>query len=81
MVERLWLANAVPPAVPPDAARPLPEPFDHTDFVFEVKHDGFRARPHITGHQCELRSRNGHTFNTGRSSVKNSRTRAGHMTP
>ena len=40
----------------------LPEPFDHPDWLFEVKHDGFRALAHVTGHSCELRSRNGHTF-------------------
>jgi bifunctional non-homologous end joining protein LigD len=40
----------------------LREPFDHTDWLFEVKHDGFRALAHIDGHRCELRSRNGHTF-------------------
>jgi bifunctional non-homologous end joining protein LigD len=40
----------------------LPEPFDHPDFLFEVKHDGFRVLAHIDGHHCELRSRNGHTF-------------------
>jgi bifunctional non-homologous end joining protein LigD len=43
----------------------LPEPFDHPDWLFEVKYDGFRALAHITGHQCELRSRNGHTFKQG----------------
>jgi bifunctional non-homologous end joining protein LigD len=37
--------------------------FDTTpDWLFEVKHDGFRALAHITGHQCKLRSSNGHTF-------------------
>jgi bifunctional non-homologous end joining protein LigD len=41
---------------------PLPEPFDHPNWLFEVKHDGFRALAHVSGHSCELRSRNGHTF-------------------
>ena len=27
-----------------------------------MKHDGFRALAHVTGHHCELRSRNGHVF-------------------
>jgi hypothetical protein len=40
----------------------LPEPFDHPDWLFEVKHDGFRALAHIDGHHCALVSRNGHTF-------------------
>jgi hypothetical protein len=28
----------------------------------EMKHDGFRALPHIDSHHCELRLRNSHTF-------------------
>jgi bifunctional non-homologous end joining protein LigD len=40
----------------------LPEPFDHPEWIFEVKFDGFGALAHIEGHHCELRSRNGHTF-------------------
>jgi bifunctional non-homologous end joining protein LigD len=40
----------------------LPEPFDHPDFIFEPKLDGFRALAHVRGHRCELVSRNGHTF-------------------
>ena len=40
----------------------VPEPFDHPDWLFEVKHDGFRALAHIDGHSCDLVSRNGHTF-------------------
>jgi ATP-dependent DNA ligase len=40
----------------------IPEPFDHADFVFEPKLDGYRAMAHIRGHHCELVSRNGHTF-------------------
>ena len=40
----------------------LPEPFDHPDWLFEVKHDGFRALAHVHGHHCTLVSRNGHTF-------------------
>jgi bifunctional non-homologous end joining protein LigD len=51
----------------PQPSRPmpvvrLPEPFDHPDWLFEVKHDGFRALAHIGGHYCDMRSRNGHTF-------------------
>jgi ATP-dependent DNA ligase len=34
-------------------------PFDHPDFVFELKHDGFRALAHIWNGKCELsRKRN-----------------------
>ena len=42
----------------------IPQPFDHPDFVFEPKLDGFRALAHIRGHRCELLSRNGHVFNS-----------------
>jgi bifunctional non-homologous end joining protein LigD len=40
----------------------IPEPFDHSDFLFEPKMDGFRAVAHVRGHRCELVSRNGHVF-------------------
>ena len=40
----------------------IPEPFDHSAFIFEPKVDGFRALAHIHGHRCEMISRNGHTF-------------------
>jgi hypothetical protein len=39
-----------------------PEPFDHDRFLFELKHDGFRALAFIRGHQCELVSRRGHVY-------------------
>jgi bifunctional non-homologous end joining protein LigD len=40
----------------------IPEPFDHTDFLYEVKFDGFRALAHVTGHLCQLVSRTGHVL-------------------
>jgi bifunctional non-homologous end joining protein LigD len=40
----------------------IAEPFDHPDFIFEPKVDGFRALAYIDGHRCELVSRNGHLF-------------------
>jgi bifunctional non-homologous end joining protein LigD len=33
------------------------QPFDHPDFLFELKHDGFRALAHIWDGNCELISR------------------------
>jgi bifunctional non-homologous end joining protein LigD len=44
--------------------RPLriPHPFDHPDFIFEPKIDGFRALAYVEGHRCRLVSRNGHEF-------------------
>jgi bifunctional non-homologous end joining protein LigD len=32
-------------------------PFDHPDFLFELKHDGFRALAHVWDGNCELISR------------------------
>jgi bifunctional non-homologous end joining protein LigD len=40
----------------------IPEPFDHTDWLFELKHDGFRALAYVEGHRCRLVSRRGHEF-------------------
>jgi bifunctional non-homologous end joining protein LigD len=34
----------------------IPEAFDHPDWLFELKHDGFRA------YVCTVTSRHGHTF-------------------
>ena len=42
----------------------IPEPFDYLDWLYEVKFDGFRALAHVTGHHCQLISRNGHAFKT-----------------
>ncbi len=40
----------------------IPEPFDHPQWIFEPKYDGFRALAHIDGHRCTLVSRHGHAF-------------------
>jgi ATP-dependent DNA ligase len=40
----------------------IPEPFDHPEFVFEPKIDGFRALAYVREHHCQLVSRNGHIF-------------------
>jgi bifunctional non-homologous end joining protein LigD len=39
----------------------MPAPFDH-EWLFGLKHDGFRALTIVEGHHCRLVSRNGHTF-------------------
>lgn len=41
---------------------PIPDPFDHPDFLFEPKVDGFRALAFIDGAKCRLVSRNGFVF-------------------
>jgi bifunctional non-homologous end joining protein LigD len=35
----------------------VPAPFDHPDFLFELKHDGFRSLAYISDGHCELVSR------------------------
>ena len=40
----------------------IPEPFDHPEWVFELKHDGFRTLAYVEGHQRRLVSRRGHEF-------------------
>jgi bifunctional non-homologous end joining protein LigD len=47
------------------AFQPMPlsrkrAPFDHPEWIFELKYDGFRALAVIHGGRCELISRNGH---------------------
>src|SRR6516162_900195 len=39
-----------------------PEPFDSEEFIYELKIDGFRSLAYIENGQCDLVSRNGHTF-------------------
>jgi bifunctional non-homologous end joining protein LigD len=38
------------------------EPFDHPDWLFELKHDGFRALARVDHDTCTLVSRRGHVF-------------------
>jgi bifunctional non-homologous end joining protein LigD len=51
------------------ACAPMPlirvsNPFDHPDWIYELKHDGFRALAHIDGHRCTLVSRRQHVYKT-----------------
>jgi bifunctional non-homologous end joining protein LigD len=39
-----------------------PRPFDHPDWIFELKLDGFRALAHFENGRAELVSRKGNTF-------------------
>jgi hypothetical protein len=38
--------------------RLVKEPFDHTDYLFELKHDGSRAVVDLQNGECKLVSRN-----------------------
>jgi ATP-dependent DNA ligase len=52
----------------------LPEPFNHPDFVFELKLDGFRALAIVRGSRGELVSRDGYQSSSRPSSPMKSPT-------
>ena len=45
----------------PQLLKSKPAPFDHPDWIFELKYDGFRAIAKV-GKGCQLISRNGATL-------------------
>jgi bifunctional non-homologous end joining protein LigD len=45
------------PRIQPINPTRLAEPFDHADFLYELKHDGFLALAYVQGGACELISR------------------------
>ena len=45
-----------------DAPYSQPEPFDHAEWIFELRLDGFRALPYLDNGEGRLVSRNGNTF-------------------
>jgi ATP-dependent DNA ligase len=45
------------PRINPIAHAKIGQPSDHPDWLFELKHDGFRALAYIDGGKCELVSR------------------------
>jgi bifunctional non-homologous end joining protein LigD len=45
------------PRIRPMRLRPVKEPFNDPDFIFELKHDGFRALAYIERGTCRLVSR------------------------
>jgi len=46
------------PRIRPMRLRLVKEPFDHPDYIFELKHDGFRAIAYLQNGECKLVSRN-----------------------
>ena len=50
------------PSVPANATAASAKPFDHPDWIFECKYDGFRALGVIEHGRTQLFSRNGHRF-------------------
>jgi bifunctional non-homologous end joining protein LigD len=45
------------PKIEPMVLSLIPEPFDHPDWIFELKHDGFRAIAYLQNGVCQLVSR------------------------
>jgi bifunctional non-homologous end joining protein LigD len=50
------------PRIHPMRLRLVDKPFDHPDYIFELKHDGFRAIAYIQKGECKLISRNLHNL-------------------
>jgi bifunctional non-homologous end joining protein LigD len=50
------------PKISPVTLKRLAEPFDDPDWVFELKHDGFRGLAYIEAGECKLISRNANVF-------------------
>ena len=46
------------PRIHPMRLRLVREPFDHPDYIFELKHDGFRAVAYLQTRECKIISRN-----------------------
>jgi|SRR6516162_3572672 len=46
------------PRIHPMRLRLVGKPFDHPDYIFELKHDGFRAVAYMQNGECKLIPRN-----------------------
>ena len=55
-------ASAALPRIDPMPLARLHAPFDHEDWIFELKFDGFRAIAYIEKHSARLVSRNRNVF-------------------
>ena len=49
------------------------KPFNDPDYIFELKHDGFRALAYIEDRECKLVSRNANQFKSFESLRKSPR--------
>ena len=56
-----------PPSLRPAELVPLQAAFDDERFIFEMKHDGFRALAYVTPDGCRLVSRRGNVYKSFRS--------------
>ena len=60
------LETLVPPSLRPAELVSLQSPFDDDRFIFELKHDGFRALADVTPGGCGLISRRGNVYKSFR---------------
>jgi ATP-dependent DNA ligase len=60
---KIELRESLPHVTPMPLAR-FDRPFEHPDWIFEPKMDGFRAVAYIEGGRCRLVSRNHNAFKT-----------------
>ncbi len=56
------LESSVLPRIKPMRLQRVPKPFHNPDYIFELKHDGFRAIAYIENGECKLVSRNLNQF-------------------
>jgi bifunctional non-homologous end joining protein LigD len=40
----------------------MTQPFNHPEWLYEIKHDGFRALAYVSNGHCKLISRKGHLY-------------------
>jgi bifunctional non-homologous end joining protein LigD len=55
--------SPMPKDIAPMAMTLADEPFNHQDWLFEVKWDGYRAIAYCSGKNVDLKSRKSNTFN------------------
>src|SRR5262245_60265008 len=54
--------HSVLPSLEPMRLARRPQPFDHPDWLYEIKFDGFRALAYIEAGKCRLVSRRRHEY-------------------
>ena len=50
------------PRIEPIRLKPLPSAFDRSNWIYEIKYDGFRAVAYVEDGTCRLVSRKGHVY-------------------
>jgi bifunctional non-homologous end joining protein LigD len=63
--------SPMPKDIAPMAMTLADEPFNHEDWLFEVKWDGYRAIAYCRGKNVDLKSRKSNTFNKRFSQIRN----------